>query len=306
MSPQSDGYNHENISLPSAAQERPRIERVPEAPYPELPTVLRELATCVQKELGENLIGIYLVGSLATGDFDSDSDVDFLVVIRNELTETAVKALETMHARIYDRGCYPARHLEGSYIRQDLLNDAKAVGVETLWYLDNGSTKMERSIHDNMWHVRWVLRERGIALIGPEPRTLLDPIPEGAMRNEVAGMMRYMADLFAEAINGPLTYWTSRFGQSFAVLTCCRMLHTIHSCTVQSKFAGTKWALDTLDPAWHGLIREAWKEREGVRYCIKIRQHADTDLLKQTMEFIRYSIDTIELHHGSSIHHIQG
>lgn len=262
-------------------------------PYPELPSVLDQFVEAVHDLLSDNLVGVYLVGSLAVGGFDLDSDIDFLVVMNEELTDETAGALQAMHARIYEQASYPAKHLEGSYISRDVLNHAEAVGVQKLWYLDNGSTVLERSTHCNKWHVRWVLRERGVRLLGPEPESLLDPVPEHLVRKEVADMMRQVAAEFADAIDGRLTFWTSRFGQSFAVLTSCRMLHTLETGTVQSKPAGVEWGLKNLDPAWSDLIQQAWQEREGVRFCVKIRQRADSALLVRTNEFIRYAVRNI-------------
>jgi len=56
-------------------------------PYPELPLVLERFAAGTQTVLRENFVGVYLVGSLATGDFDLDSDIDFLVITNTEMTE---------------------------------------------------------------------------------------------------------------------------------------------------------------------------------------------------------------------------
>jgi predicted nucleotidyltransferase len=61
--------------------------RIPRLPYPQLREVLSIFVAENQAELGENLIGVYLVGSLATGGFDLDSDVDFLVVTHAGLTD---------------------------------------------------------------------------------------------------------------------------------------------------------------------------------------------------------------------------
>jgi hypothetical protein len=273
-----------------SAQESPRLRNVPSVPYPELPSVLGELVAGVQNELVVNLVGVYLVGSLATGDFDLDSDVDFLVVTMDELTDETVRSLQAMHTRIHGLGCYPAQHLEGSYINYGLLNQPEAVGVQPLWYLDNGSTTFERSIHDNKWHVRWILRERGITLSGPDPRTLVDPVPVDTMRGEVLTSLCRAVDEFADGIDRPLSFYTTRFGQSFAVLNCCRKLQTIKTGTVQSKFIGMTWAREALDPAWAGLIQRAWEEREGVRHGVKIRQSADPRALTETLEFLRYAV----------------
>jgi hypothetical protein len=95
---------------------------------------------------------------------------------------------------------------------------------------------------------------------------------------------------FEDEINQPLSFFNSRFGQSFTVLTYCRMLHTLHTGTVQSKKAGAKWAKEFVDPKWAKLIDQAWKEREGVRFMVKIRQPAEQTLLYETLEFIQYAI----------------
>ena len=297
MAHQSSRQEYEKTSAPKTdllscrtSHEPHRLENVPSVPYPELPSVLGKFVAGVETELAENLVGVYLVGSLASGDFDLDSDVDFLVVIKDELTDEAVQSLQANHVRIHGLGCYPAQHLEGSYISLGLLNQSEAVGVQPLWYLNNGSTVLERSVHDNQWHVRWVLRERGIALFGPAAMSLLGPIPLEAVRTEVAATIHRVADDFAAEIDWPLAYYNSRFGQSFAVLSCCRMLQTLLTGTVQSKLAGMKWARQTLGPAWGGLIQRAWEEREGVRHCVKIRQFADPRALKETLEFIRYAV----------------
>jgi len=269
-------------------------ENVPSKLYPELPVVLSEFVSGVEDELGENLIGVYLVGSLAIGDFDLDSDIDFLVVINEDLKEESVNRLQEMHSRIYGIGCYPAQHLEGSYIPYDVLNQPEAVGVQPLWYLDNGSTRFERATHDNQWHVRWVLRERGIAILGPRANSLMPPIPIDALRAEVISLMLMIADMFAADLNNSLTFLNSRFGQSFAVLSYCRMLHTLRTGTIQSKLAGMNWAIQNLDPSWAMFIQQAWEERKGVRHMVKIKQRAQQITLEETMTFIEYAIRKID------------
>ncbi len=260
------------------------------APYPELPIVLDQLVKGIKNILGENLVGVYLVGSLATGDFDLDSDVDFLVVIKEELSKETVHELQSMHSKIYKQDCYPAKHLEGSYISVKILNDNESVNKQTLWYLDNGSTAFERSIHDNRWHVRWMLREKGVPLFGPDPKTLLPPIPIDKMRREIADIMHVLQNGFFEELHQPINFYNTRFGQSFSVLTICRMLHSLQTGIIRSKLAGAKWAMKVLDPQWHDLIDQAWEERKGVRFCVKIRQRAHQDILDRTAEFIQYGI----------------
>jgi hypothetical protein len=257
--------------------------------YPELPSVLERFLAGVQKALGTNFVGVYLVGSLATGDFDLDSDVDFLVVTNIELRDSEVRLLQANHVDIHSLGSYPAQHLEGSYVSRETLRRTDLVGVESLWYVNNGSTVLERSIHDNQWHVRWTLRERGITIIGPDPKTLLYPVSAETLRTEAVNALQTLESHFVAGMDQPLGWFNMRFGQSFAVLTCCRMLHTCETGTVQSKLAAVRWAEQSLDPSWRELIRKAWTERIGVRFGDKVRQPAETSLVQETAKFIAYA-----------------
>ena len=270
------------------------VTNIPEHPYPELRGVLQIFVDEISAELGENLVGMYLVGSIASGDFDLDSDVDFLVVTNTELTESNMKSLQDIQIKIHSLDCYPAKHLEGSYISISDLNNWSVVGVKKLYYFDNGSTEYEFSTHDNQWHVRWILRERGITLVGQRPQTILQPIPLNEMFREIKTTMLQVLKLFQDEIDRPLSFWNSRFGQSFAVLTYCRMLHTLHTGTVQSKKAGMKWAKQFVEPKWVRIIDQAWKEREGVRFLVKIRQRAEPALLYETLEFMKYAVSQID------------
>ena len=265
-------------------------QKIPYQPYPELREVLKFFVGQVAASLRENLVGIYLVGSIASGDFDLDSDVDFLVVTNNELTEADMKPLQDIQINVHDMDCYPAKHLEGSYISISDLDDWNTVGEKKLYYFDNGSTAYEQSTHDNQWHVRWILRERGITLVGPKPETIMRPIPLDELSEEVKMTMHQVRKFFKDDINRPLSFFNSRFGQSFTVLTTCRMLHTLHTSTVQSKKAGVQWAKQNVDPKWIKLIDQAWKERQGVRFGVKIGQKAESPLLDETLEFIEYAI----------------
>ena len=133
--------------------------------YPELNTVLQDLIDSVQVILNNTFVGAYLIGSFAVGDFDLDSDVDFIVVTEAELADYEVQALQEMHERIFRGDSTWAQHLEGSYFPKDILRDDIHSNRE-LWFLDNGDSSLTLSPHCNTILVRWVLREHGIVLIG--------------------------------------------------------------------------------------------------------------------------------------------
>jgi len=69
---------------------------------PELNAILHELVKSVQEILKDNFVSAYLQGSFAIGDWDNDSDVDFTIVIENDISDTDLQELQILHARIYN------------------------------------------------------------------------------------------------------------------------------------------------------------------------------------------------------------
>jgi len=123
------------------------------SPYPALNSVLAELVAGIQATLGETFVGAYLQGSFALGDFDQHSDVDFIVVVSDELSNAHVIALDALHQRIYALPSEWAKHLEGSYFPASVLRDL-AQRANPLWYLDHGSQTLVQSDHCNTLVVR--------------------------------------------------------------------------------------------------------------------------------------------------------
>lgn len=261
-------------------------------PDPDLNAVLHELVTGVQAILGESFIAAYLQGSFAVGDWDAHSDVDFLIAIAHDVPEGDLSALQALHARIYHRDSAWAQHLEGSYVPRELLKRGDAARTPLL-FLDNTSKELIRSVHDNTLVVRWVVREYGVPLAGPAPDELIDPVPADALRQEVFATMRtWASDIFAN------TYRIdNRWAQPFAVLSYCRMLHTLETGRIGSKPAGAEWARGALDRRWSGLIQRAWDERP--KPSVKVRQPADPSDIEETLAFIRYAL-ALSGQHGAS------
>ncbi len=262
----------------------PSITSSHPTPYSELNEVLGDLTRSAAEILGENFYAACLQGSFAMGDFDHDSDVDFLIITHDDPNDAHVKRLQVMHARIYSGSSTWAQHLEGSYIPKNVLHSFTKTGGE-LWYLDNGSASLVRSSHCNTVVVRWTVREHGIALAGPDPRSLVDPIPADVLLDEVRGTMRKWG---TEIIADP-SRMNSEWYQSFAVVSYCRMLHTLETGKLWSKPTSVRWAIKTLDPRWFGLIERAWANRTNPSSTC--RQPADPEEVKNTIAFIRYAIE---------------
>lgn len=247
--------------------------------FPELNAVLEELVAGARGVLGENLVGLYLQGSFAVGDADEHSDVDFIVVIERELTAEEQRGLQTLQERLFELASHWAQHLEGSYVPRDRLRRLDPEH-EPWFYFDNGATEPAWDNHDNNAVVRWSLRERGIVLVGPDPKQLVDPVSADDLR---AGALWALAEW--EEWLPTLSSWSARF-QPDAVVSYCRLLHTLETGWVGSKPEAAAWALGALDTEWHGLIREARAERPDP--WVKVRLPADPDAVERTRAFAAY------------------
>jgi Nucleotidyltransferase domain. len=215
--------------------------------YQELDTVLETHAQKLQEALGNNFVGMYLQGSLAIGDFDLTSDVDFIVVTNDDLTEKEVAAVQGIHSHTYSQNNRWVKRFEYSFFPKYIFNqhsspytDGKRTNLQgrELWYFDNGSPTIERSDHCNTLVTRWTVREKGKTILGPEPATLIDPIPVDDLRKE---MKETLIGWGQELLENPESY-RNRFYQSYLVLSYSRMLHDLHEGKISSKLAGMNWA----------------------------------------------------------------
>jgi hypothetical protein len=255
---------------------------------------LEELVGSVQAALGDTFVGAYLQGSFAVGDFDRHSDMDFIVVTAEELLADEVQALQTVHARVYALDCAWAQHLEGSYFPTNVLrqppsgsrhwDESELSGATPLWFLNNGSSALVLSDHCNTLLVRWVLRERGVNLAGSDPATLIDPIPDAALRSEILAAIRGRG----QEIQAHPQEYNNRFYQTYVVLNFCRMLHDLRNGYPGSKRAGAEWAKANLDPTWAGLIDRTRTGRPTPE--VAVRQPADPADFQATLAFVQYVI----------------
>ena len=250
--------------------------------YPALDSVLTELVAGARTALEENFVGAYLQGSFAVGDADEHSDVDFIVVLERELTEVEQRELQTLHGRLFELPTHWAQHLEGSYVPRDQL---RRVDPERRpwFYFDNGAIEPAWDNHDNSAVVRWSLREHGVVLAGPDPVSLVAPVSGGALR---AAVIHDLA-VFGDWLRARDT-WSARL-QTVAVLTYCRILHTLETGIVASKRAAAEWALGALDPGWASLIRRALDERRDP--WRKVHEVADPELVTRTLAFVDYAAE---------------
>lgn len=249
-------------------------------PYQDLNRVLSELVKSVRTILNTNFIGAYLQGSFAIGDYDEHSDVDFIMVVKDELKTNEINELQVIHNRIHEIGIEWAKHLEGSYFPLKILQSQPS--GQKLWYLDNGSRSLIESDHCNSLVVRWTVREKGVIMAGLDPKTVISPIPTNSLRKEIYSTI---CDWGKQIIAKPKQF-ENRFYQSFIVLSYCRMLHDLKKGEISSKRKGAEWAKENLDQSWVDLIDRTWQGRPNP--AVSVRQPADPGDFARTLQFIEY------------------
>jgi predicted nucleotidyltransferase len=252
-------------------------------PYSEVNDLLRELLTSVRSVLGDHFVGLYLDGSLASGEFDQDSDIDFVVVTDDDISGSLFSALQAMHERLATLDSRWAIQLEGSYVSQRAL---RRYDPEHALHpnIERGRGEHLKMVyHGEAWTVhRYVLRERGIRLIGPAPQSLIDPVSPDDLRQAMLPLLHGWAEHILHSPNAI----QNRGYQSYVVLSLCRILYTLQVGDVVSKPAAARWAKDMLGTHWVSLIDRAWVGRRNPD------GNAPSDDVNGTLDFIRYTLNT--------------
>jgi predicted nucleotidyltransferase len=251
-------------------------------PYDDVNEVLHLLLINVKQILEEQFFGMYLYGSLSSGDFNPESsDVDFLVVATDYLSEKTISELEAMHKQTWATSLKRAGKLEGAYIPKELIrkHNPNAFPVPTInegkFYLDTPGSD---------WVIqRHVVREFGVVLEGADPKTFIDFVSPEDIRNCVMGVLH---EWWFPMLDDSTWLKEKEDGdRAFGVITMCRVLHALEHGTIVSKPKAIEWARTQLDSHWNQLINKA----------VAISNHEEENIfLDETLDFIKYVKERIE------------
>jgi hypothetical protein len=243
--------------------------------YPEIDAILAALLSESRAVLRDDFFGMYLSGSLASGGFDAEtSDIDFVVVSR---ADTVIRLIElgAVNRQIQASGSLWAAKLEGSFLPLRAFEDFNpagapfpTIGMGGRYDLDH--KEIERALQ------RHVLREHGIALAGPEPKSFIAPVDPQALKAEARDVLHgWWQSQRDESVR-----LKRRGYQAYAVLSMCRILYTLETGDVTSKPAAAGWARPRVAEAWRPLIDRAlaWRDGDGI------------DDFNQTLELIDWML----------------
>jgi predicted nucleotidyltransferase len=217
--------------------------------------IIEAVTGAITATTGQALVGLYLCGSLTTGDFDERiSDIDLLAVLSSEVSPDLAVHLQRMHdALVEDNPSWRGR-IEVVYVSISGLANFRAMPPQL--YVISAGEPFHVLNATTDWIITWYpAHHSGIALVGP-PATEVVPITS---LEEYARAVRSYTRRFRERLADDATPGS----QAFVVLTMCRGLYTCVHGEPASKLKAAAWAQKEL-PEWAGLIRDAitWRQHQ--------------------------------------------
>ena len=216
----------------------------------------RGVGLALMEALGEDLVAVYLHGSAVLGGFRWDrSDLDILALSRRALSDQqfdqVVRALASL--------AYPANGLEFSMMTAGEASQPEFPAPRfQLHQTTDGWDRSGKVVDgraregdpDLILHLA-VCRERGVALVGPPPRTSLAPVPDetilSAMRDEIR--------------------WAREHGSpEYLVLTSARAWLFFATHRIASKIEAAEWAAER--DTERGVIEAALARQRGAEAAI--------------------------------------
>lgn len=225
--------------------------------------------------LGEDLVGVYLHGSAALGDFDPKrSDIDMLAVSSRSLSTDEKRRMVAELSQISLPS--PAVGLEFHAVARDALRELSRTPDFEL-HMSTKRAGEELHVVDGRGHGGdsdlvmhfAVLREHGVAVSGPQPAELFPHIPR---------------DRLLEAFAGELEWAERNASPSYQVLNACRALRFFEERVLCSKTDGGQWARTRFtDPS---IIDAALHHRSG-----RTNAHPDA---QQAQKFLLAALRRLE------------
>lgn len=241
---------------------------------PQLHTLLHDFQSLHTKELPGFMTGLYLHGSIALDAFnDAFSDIDFVAFTSRRATASDVESLAALHKTIAAK--HPRWMLEGSYLQWHELGVMEDELLPGPTYHDGKLDPNGKfDINGVTW---WVLKHRGIALLGPEPDELPLEVDWDLL---ITRMKENLNSYWASFIRKPqrIVWLLGEYGIQWTVLGVLRQYYTFVAHDITSKTGAGEYALSHLPSEWHRLIREAIRIRQqtpGSLYNSKIGRAAE-------------------------------
>ena len=251
-------------------------------------TVLDEYITLFHERLPNTLEGFYLQGSIALDAYmEGSSDIDFIAIINRRLSEGEVEILAEIHRVI--ASTYPKTEMDGVYMMWTDIGKLEATDTDYPYY-NEGKLSYGAYFNAITW---WILKKRGIGIIGPQPTALnFDIDPQHLVEYVVENMNTYWAGRIAKiehAMENMLQFTTEEIDVEieWSILGLLRQYYTLKEHGIISKIGAGEYALLHMPEEWHSVIQEAIGIRIGVK---RESFSSDQQRMERAIQFLKYAI----------------
>ncbi len=256
--------------------------------FTELPALAQITANTHIEMLNHALSGklssYWIVGSAALGDFISGkSDLDFVAVTVDALAPEESETLRRMHRKLH--GCRMLAGLDGWYVPAGGLAGNPSPKPDSLRFNEGTLRGKQPFITDTP--DGWVLRQYGVRAAGEGPDPAYPADWEALLRGVQENMDGYW-HAWAKRSRGftqkALKLLASPQACEWGVLGITRLYYTLRERDVISKTGAGGYALQTLPPRWHGIVREAMQIRAGSAPRVAL----SASRKRETLAFMEY------------------
>jgi hypothetical protein len=261
-------------------QDTPTMSHRDTTDYPDVNELMSSLSSQIFDIAGkEEVVGIYLTGSLATGDFrPGKSDIDFIVVTRGNLPPETIDKLGKMHCRLRERGL-PYK-LDGDYVPRSAIRRYDPDNSIYPHLGSDGRFAVER--HDIDQLIPWaIMRDCGVILYGPPPELLIDEIKsEDILRSNYQTLKYWWKPMLTTDQLEDEEY------QAFAILTMCRALYNLEYEEIASKAMAAQRAKSEY-PEFSNAIEsaECWQQGRPMDFLAEAKKMIRVALKKGNERF---------------------
>ncbi|MCC2646949.1 MAG: Streptomycin 3-adenylyltransferase [Rickettsiaceae bacterium] len=236
--------------------------------------IINILLEKVQPILDNNLIGLYIGGSIANNSFVPEtSDIDCYIFIENSLTNEAINSIKEIHDKLYLANFPFIDKLEVSYLTLEDLNHFNS--KKTRPYFNEGKFYIAQYGFNYIIEI-YLLREKNIIIMGPNPKEIIKEISNSKLLEAIKANLN---DYWKQFLYDDYKLNRSDY-QIFAIVTMCRTLYSLVTKQITSKPMAIEWGLENIDIKWRNLIEIAakWNPTKVVNKPNEVK------------EFIKYTI----------------
>jgi hypothetical protein len=228
-----------------------------EVPTPEIAAFGDQVAGALARIVGDDLVGVYFVGSVALGGYvPGESDVDIAGVSGSALSRGQKRSVAAAIVEVSE--VCPARGVEFTLYRREVagrLPEGADFEVNA-----NGGPRMPTAVHldataePGFWYAldRAIAHRSGVVITGPPPRTVFADVPRQSLLKAMYASMVW--------------HRVHEKASLYSVLNACRAWRFAEEDVLGSKLEGATWA------------RTRWPDTDVIDAAVALRRGKDAAL----------------------------